>query len=455
MEKVSLKKRIFATALSLSMMVLFVGCNGSSTENSSDTTNNDTQETTTVSDESSNSDNSTEIDKTTFDDMENSELIYNMQIGWNLGNQMEASFGGNPDETAWGNPTITQELISAVAEAGFKTIRVPVSYLKKIGTDENYTVDPDWLDRVQEVVDYCYNEGLYVIINMHGDGYNTVDGGWLLVNGDDQETICTKYQSVWTQIAEKFKDYDEHLIFESMNEEFDDTYDDPNPEYYANLNKYNQIFVDTVRSTGGNNELRWLLVPGWNTNINYTVGDYGFKLPTDTAEDKLIVSVHYYDPYEYALNESLNVTGWGLGGKRAAKWGNEDYVEEQFQKLEDAFISKNIPVIIGEYGAVFKTQNKAWADEDSHRYYLEYVTKSAREHSLIPVYWDNGWNGDYGFSLFDRTNGEQLHSNFIEAIIRASENQDYEIQLPENYDASKLEGLDKNPKVEVGIGVSY
>lgn len=420
MKRISLKKRIFTTIISLSMMVSFVGCNNSSGTD----------------------------DKTSFDDMDNTELVYNMQIGWNLGNQLEASFSGNPDETAWGNPTITQELISAVADAGFKTIRVPVSYLKKIDS-EDYSVDESWLDRVQEVVDYCYNENLFVIINMHGDGYNTVDGGWLLVNGDDQETICTKYETVWKQIAEKFKDYDEHLIFESMNEEFDNTYGDPNPDYYANLNKYNQIFVDTVRSTGSNNEKRWLLVPGWNTNINYTVGDFGFELPQDTAEDKLIVSVHYYDPYEYSLNESLNVTGWGLGAKRATNWGNEDYVEEQFQKLEDVFISNNIPVIIGEYGAVFKTKDGAWADEDGHRYYLEYVTKSAREHGLLPVYWDNGWNGDYGFSLFNRLTGEQLHPNFVEAIIRASENQDYEIELPSTYDASKLEGLNKNPTVDV------
>jgi endoglucanase len=365
-----------------------------------------------------------------------------MQVGWNLGNQLEASFSGEPDETAWGNPTITQELIDSVAAAGFKTIRVPVSYLNKIDDDNGYAIDEDWLNRVQEVVDYCYNAGLFVIINIHGDGYNTVDKGWFLVNGEDQDYICEKYEAVWQQIAEKFKDYDEHLIFESMNEEFDNTYDDPNPEYYANLNNYNQIFVDTVRATGGNNELRWLMVPGWNTNIDYTCGDYGFELPTDTAENKLLVSVHFYDPYDYALKEDLYVTGWGLGGNRAANWGNEDYVDEQFQKLEDTFVSQGVPVVIGEYGAVFKTQDGVWADEDNHRYYLEYVTKSATDHGLVPVYWDNGWNGDYGFALFDRTTGEQLHTNFIEAIIRASSGEDYEIELPESYDASKLVGVE-------------
>jgi endoglucanase len=435
-----MKKRILTTILSLSMVLTFVGCSSSGSDTTSDS--NDNASTSADVDEENTQDSNDEVDKYTFDDMDNTELVYNMQVGWNLGNQLEASFSGEPDETAWGNPTITQELIDSVAEAGFKTIRVPVSYLNKIDDDNNYTIDEDWLNRVQEVVDYCYNDGLFVIINIHGDGYNTVDKGWFLVNGEDQDYICEKYQAVWQQIAEKFKDYDEHLIFESMNEEFDNTYDDPNPEYYANLNNYNQIFVDTVRATGGNNELRWLMVPGWNTNIDYTCGDYGFELPTDTADSKLLVSVHFYDPYDYALKEDLYVTGWGLGGKRASNWGNEDYVDEQFQKLEDTFVSQGVPVVIGEYGAVFKTQDGVWADEDNHRYYLEYVTKSATEHGLVPVYWDNGWNGDYGFALFDRTTGEQLHTNFIEAIIRASSGEDYEIELPESYDASKLVGIE-------------
>ena len=116
-----------------------------------------------------------------------------MGAGWNVGNQLEANSGGKVDETVWGNPEITQELISAVADAGFTTVRVPVSYLDRIDDANNYTVDSAWLDRVEEVVQYCYNEGLYVIINIHGDGYNTVEDGWFLVNGEDQDMICEKY----------------------------------------------------------------------------------------------------------------------------------------------------------------------------------------------------------------------------------------------------------------------
>ena len=198
--------------------------------------------------------------------------------GWNLGNQLEANSGGTPGETVWGNPVITEKLIKQVKAQGFKSIRIPVSYLSKIGAGPNYTIDSKWLDRVQEVVDMCIDNGLYAIINVHGDGYYTVKGGWLLCgeSASEQKKIKAKYEKVWEQIAKRFKNYDEHLVFESMNEEFDNTYNTPNREYYDNINAYNQIFVDTVRKSGGKNNVRYLLIPGWNTDINYTAGDYGF-----------------------------------------------------------------------------------------------------------------------------------------------------------------------------------
>ena len=183
---------------------------------------------------------------------------------------------------------VTKEFISKVKAAGFKNIRIPVSYLKKIGSGPDYTIDSAWLNRIQEVVDYAISQDMYVMINMHGDGYKTVVGSWLIVDAKDQDSIKEKYKKVWQQIANKFKNYDEHLIFESMNEEFDGDWDDPKPEDYANLNAYNQIFVDTIRQTGGNNSARWLLIPGWNTNIDYTVGNYGFVIPTDNYRSSSI-----------------------------------------------------------------------------------------------------------------------------------------------------------------------
>lgn len=366
-----------------------------------------------------------------------------MGAGWNVGNQLEANSGGKVDETVWGNPEITQELISAVADAGFTTVRVPVSYLDRIDDANNYTVDSAWLDRVEEVVQYCYNEGLYVIINIHGDGYNTVEDGWFLVNGEDQDMICEKYEAVWKQIAERFADYDEHLIFESMNEECDGTYNgDPNREYYANLNKYNQIFVDTVRDTGKKNTHRWLLVPGWNTNVEYTVGDYGFEMPTDekcsAGESRMMVSVHYYDPWDYCGTEDLKTILWGEYGDNLievngfpkmnkAKWGDESYLDDLFTKMQDKFVKNDIPVIIGEYGCIDKSS--AYADfsgqiQGNRAYWDGYVAGKAASMGMIPVYWDNGFNGVYGFGLFDHNTYEQTQPEIISTIIEAVKNKD-------------------------------
>ncbi len=395
------------------------------------------------------------------------DIAAEMGAGWNLGNQLEANSNKIPSETAWGNPVVTQELISAVADAGFKSIRVPVSYLNKIDDANGYKIETEWLDRIEEVVQYCYAEGLYVIINMHGDGYNSIDGGWLLCNGDNQEYICERYEAAWKQIAERFKDYDEHLIFESMNEEFDGTYGgSPNTDYYANINKYNQIFVDTVRATGSKNEHRYLLVPGWNTDINLTVGDYGFVFPTDESctagENRMMLSVHYYDPWDYCGEENIKTYLWGTRGQAAitagvsstgmGNWGQEDYLDEQFQKLYDNYVSKSIPVIIGEYGCIDKsTANASMSGEiQSNRvYYNGYVAGKAASMGIIPVYWDNGVNAAYGFGVFNRTTYEQTQPEIISAIVEAVANKD-----PQAGAGAAIEStVEKSSEVHAYIGI--
>ncbi|MET0416925.1 MAG: glycoside hydrolase family 5 protein, partial [Actinoplanes sp.] len=149
------------------------------------------------------------------------QLVADMGAGWNLGNTLEASNNGIPSETAWGNPVVTQALIDRVRASGFKTIRIPVAYLGHIGAGPNYTVNAAWLTRIQEIVDYAHGRGLYVLINMHGDGYKSVAGSWLICDAADQTTIKDKYQKVWQQVATKFQSYNDRLIFESMNENFD------------------------------------------------------------------------------------------------------------------------------------------------------------------------------------------------------------------------------------------
>lgn len=346
----------------------------------------------------------------------------NLMPGWNLGNQLEANSGGTPSETAWGNPTITEKLIKQVKAQGFKSIRIPVSYLSKIGAGPNYTIDSKWLDRVQEVVDMCIDNGLYAIINVHGDGYYSVKGGWLLCGepASEQKTIKAKYKKVWEQIAKRFKNYDDHLVFESMNEEFDGTYNNPNPEYYNNINAYNQIFVDTVRKAGGKNNNRYLLVPGWNTDINYTAGDYGFKIPNDST-GRLMISVHYYDPWKFCGGEEApGIFRWGDSIKgQAIRNRGEKHTDAKFDQLYDAFISKGYGVIIGEYGAIDKTYKDSRSTA-YRAYFAEYVNYAAHKRNIVTVYWDNGYNGDNGFGIFDRKKCTVTQPEIIKGIINGA-----------------------------------
>lgn len=366
-------------------------------------------------------------DTTSFEDLNQSQIVEAMGPGWNLGNQLESVTDNVPEETNWGNPVITEKLIQSVKAAGFKSIRIPVSYFAKIDDDKDYTIDSKWLDRVQEVVDYCIKNDLYAVINIHGDGYNTIDGSWLLCNGKNQTEIKKKYKKVWKQIAERFKNYDEHLLFESMNEEFDGSYSEPNKEYYQNINDYNQIFVDTVRKTGDNNTKRWLIIPGWNTNIDYTAEDYGFKLPTDQYRDKsidkeeqrIMISVHYYSPWDFCGGENGVITQWGNEADDPSKTSttcDETYMKNQLNLMKTTFADKGYPVFIGEYGSIGKTSYDS-ENEYYRAYFARKLCQLSRKNGCIPMYWDNGYNGVHGFGLFDRTTCEVTQPVIIDAIM--------------------------------------
>ena len=362
-----------------------------------------------------------------FQDLNRQQITEAMGVGYNLGNSLEANSGGTPNETAWGNPVLTKKFVLAAKAAGFQSIRIPVSYLSKIDDNNGYKIDSAWLDHVQEVVDYCVQNDMYAIVNMHGDGYTTVSGGWLLCASSDQTKIKAKYKACWEQIADRFKNYDEHLIFESMNEEFDGTYGTPNKKAYNNINDYNQIFVDTVRQTGSNNDRRWLLIPGWNTNINYTADNYGFVLPTDqylssdiaSGEKRIMISVHYYDPWDFCGTESADKTQWGSEATNQSKvptWGDESYMASQFKKMNDKFVSQGYGVIIGEFGAINKanydSRNKACRAD-----YYQKVCYYAKQYELVPVAWDNGFDGDYGFCLINRYSCQVTHQDIIDAMM--------------------------------------
>jgi endoglucanase len=356
-----------------------------------------------------------------------SQIVADMGAGWNLGNQLEATTNGYPSETAWGQPTVTQALIDKVRAAGFKTIRIPVSYLGYIGPGPNYTINASWLNRVQEVVNYAYNRGLHVLINMHGDGYKSVNGSWLICDSPSQATIKAKYEKAWQQIANRFKNYDQRLILESMNEEFDGQYGRPTQPCYSNINSYNQIFVDTVRKTGGNNSSRWLLVAGWNTNIDYTAGNYGFALPSDqyrspsipANERRIMISVHHYAPWDFAGEENGTITQWGRAAtnpSRTSTWGQEDYLDAQLKMMRDVFVTKGYPVVVGEYGAI----DKSSFDSSNNRYRADFaraVVTTAKKYGAATVYWDNGATDRYGFGLFNRRSLTVTQQGIINAIM--------------------------------------
>jgi len=315
------------------------------------------------------------------------QVVDEMGLGWNLGNTLE-SFGDwingstvNQFETAWGNPAATKELITAIKNSGFNSIRIPVAWSNLMSSD--YTISPELLKRVNEVVSWVIDSNMYAIINIH------YDGGWIEKFGTGESTMANnKFNKIWTQVADYFKNYGEHLIFESLNEEgcWNDVWNrysnsgDKN-KAYSTLNNINQQFVDIVRKSGGNNKSRHLLIAGYCTDIDLTV-DSAFKMPSDSA-NRMMVSVHYYTPSTFTILEKDE--SWG---KFAGTWGTDAEVNAliaDFDKLKKRFVDNGVPVIIGEYGTVLTNK-----DKNSVHKYLFTCAQYATSLGMCPMLWDNG-----------------------------------------------------------------
>lgn len=345
-------------------------------------------------------------DATNMSTLTSVALTAEMGTGWNLGNSLEA-IGG---ETAWGNPMVSQQLIDAVKAAGFNTIRIPVSW-SNFSDEANFIINPTWLSRVEEVVNYALNNDMYVIMNEHWDG------GWMQPTYAEQEYVNNRLAKMWKQIATHFRDYDYHLIFAGTNEVMvTGDYGTPTAEYYTVQNSFNQTFVTAVRSTGGRNAYRYLTVQGFNTNINHTVAFA--QIPEDVTENRLLIEVHYYDPYNFTLNENSTITQWGSIATDPAlteTWANESYADSQFEQMKTNFIDEGIGVILGEYGAILRTDVEG--SETFRAYYLEYVSNAARTRGLVPVYWDNGPTTNHAMGIFNRTTGELVYPDILNAIM--------------------------------------
>jgi endoglucanase len=285
----------------------------------------------------------------------------------------------------------------------------------KFSDESTFTIETSWLERVEEVVNYILDNNMYVVVNIHWDG------GWMQPTYDDQDYVNKRLAAMWLQIARHFRDYDDHLLFAGTNEVMvEGDYGTPTKEYYTVQNGFNQTFLTTVRSTGGRNAYRYLVLQGFNTNINYTVSFA--VMPDDVIENRMMMEVHYYDPYNFTLNENSTITQWGKDATDPSlteTWANEAYADTQFQKMKSNFIDKGYAVILGEYGAISRTDVPQHAEY--RRYYIEYITQSLVGHGLVPFYWDNGYTGNRGFGIFNRTTGEQTEPDIVKAITGAAE----------------------------------
>ena len=300
-----------------------------------------------------------------------------MGTGVNIGNTFDNTAAW---ETGWGNPPITKQFIDSLAAHGFKTVRVPVAW-------DTYAhdgkIDPDKLKRVAQVVDWITSDGMFCVINIHWDG------GW--IDSDDKKRFAAtyhtfspeaerKFKSYWNQIATYFADRDQHLVFEGLNEESNF---DSEKSPYATLGRVNQLFVDTVRATGGNNAKRLLIIAGYNTDFQKTTNG-NFILPHDSAPHKLLLSVHYYTPWPFA-----GMTEDASWGKMRMTWGTPQDLAELRHLFDqmDAYSKQNdIPVFVGEFAPASKK------DPRSRAKWMLAVAMTARSRDMVPVLWDIGYD---------------------------------------------------------------
>jgi endoglucanase len=348
------------------------------------------------------------------------ELAAKIKLGWNIGNSLEA-IGG---ETAWGNPKVTKALIDLVKQSGFNAIRIPCSWNQYMSNSATAQLQTAWLDRVKEVVQYCIDNDMYVLLNIHWDG------GWLENNctTTKQEMNNAKQKAFWEQIATTLRDFDEHLLFASANE--------PNVSdatQMAVLLSYHQTFIDAVRSTGGRNSYRVLVVQGPSTDIE-TTNTLMTTLPADNVADRLMVEVHYYTPWNFCgMTEDASWGNmfyyWGNGNHSTTDtahnptWGEEGTVDSNFKLMKTKFVDKGIPVVLGEFSVLRRsslTGDALTLHLASRAYFLKYVTQKAKANGILPFYWDNGATGNNGCALFDRDSNTVSDQQALDGLVQGT-----------------------------------
>lgn len=339
------------------------------------------------------------------------DLAPNMYPGWNLGNTMEATGG----ETAWQSTVTTKAIIDYVKAQGFKSVRIPTAW--RIHADATGKIDAKWMARVKEIVNYCIDDGLYVVLNDHWDN------GWIEVNGfsksadtyepvseEDIKAKADTLKTLWTQIATAFNAYGDHLLFAGLNEPFQEykLFNSRHAELTPILKCYNQAFVDAVRATGGNNAKRTLVVQGPSVSIASTTdAGVNFTMPTDdvAGNGRLMVEVHYYEPWGFCCGNSTK--SWGTANEVS-------YMKNQFAKMKSKFADNGYPVILGEYGANW--QEDSQENNGAIQLFCQDVNEFGPENGMIPFLWDTNATTRPCMTVIDRANLKIFCSYALDGI---------------------------------------
>ncbi|MCL2138630.1 MAG: glycoside hydrolase family 5 protein [Treponema sp.] len=388
-------------------------------------------------------DNSNETPDTPqpFNNITAAQLVANIKIGWNLGDTLDAHDHGEgwlPDtifgmETAWGKPVTTKAMITTIKNAGFNAIRIPVTWYK--ATDSNNNIRADWMARVTEVVNYAVDNDMYIILNTHHDEH------LFKFTNAQKTTSLNAFKKIWEQIADNFKNYNEKLIFEALNEPrtvgVSHEWTGGNAEERTNLNEHYQLFVNTVRVSGGNNDKRILMVNTYGAYGRQNAID-GLVIPADTVSNKIIVSIHVYQPYHFAQNGAPVGTDYSVSTWSKSNSEDTSPITDPIYRVYNKFISNGIPVIIGEFGAQDKN------NEDVRAQWAEFYVGYAKSKGVKCFLWDNGTfsiNEGELMGFFNRNNNTFPFPNYLAGLMRGAEG---EWKGEENITVAKTVTLNAN-----------
>lgn len=404
-----MKKGIGILAAALAVSVSLTSCRQTAPEEVSETPSADSVQQQVTSDKKekpSENKNSKEMR-----DISASDLVKEMKIGFSLGNTMESLIGrkgGSPEEyeTGWGNDKTTPEAVRGIADAGFNVFRLPVTWGEHLSDDGSYTIDPAWMDRVEEIVNYALDADMFVILNTHHEE-------WLFPDEAHFESNRDELEKIWTQIADRFGGYSEKLIFEGLNEprKRDTIYEwnGGDEEGQQIVNKLNAVFVNTVRKSGGNNSRRCLMIP---TYAAAAMEKTFAAMEVPEGDDRIIVSVHAYIPYSFALAGESSTDYWSSSDKSCTA-----EIDNLMTALKAYFLDRNIPVIIGEMGCVNRNNTEARTD------WSEYYIRKAHEYGIPCVWWDNGAYLGQGelFGIYSRSSSRWIFSDVKNALLKGLE----------------------------------